>query len=66
MPQDDTSVSVVVGTGAEPWKGACASGDFAAVMAIAARVYRPYDKAFAGRTLAAAGKATTRTRTRRT
>jgi endoglucanase len=57
MPQDDASVSVVVGTGAEPWKGACASGDFAAVMAIAGRVYRPYDKAFAERATAAAKKA---------
>jgi endoglucanase len=57
MPQDDASTSVVVGTGGPPWKGACASGDFAAVMAIAGRVYRPYDKAFADRTLAAARKA---------
>jgi endoglucanase len=57
MPEDDASVSVVVGTGAEPWKGTCATGDFAAVMAIASRVYRPYDAAFADRTLVAARKA---------
>jgi endoglucanase len=57
MPQDDTTVSMVIGTGSEPWKGTCAGGDFAAAMAVAARVYRPYDAAFADRALAASRKA---------
>jgi len=54
MPQDDKSTSVVVGTGAEPFKGTCATADLAAVAAIAARVYRPYDAAFADRALGVA------------
>lgn len=57
MPQEDRSVSVVIGTGAEPFKGSCATADFAAVMAIAGRVYRPWDAAYADRTLAAARSA---------
>jgi endoglucanase len=59
MPQDDATTSFVLGTGREPWKGTCASADFAAVMAIAARVYRPYDPAFADGALGAARKAFT-------
>lgn len=57
MPDADESVSYVIGVGAEPFKGACASADLAAVAAIAARAYRPYDAAFAERALAAARKA---------
>jgi endoglucanase len=47
MPQDDHTTSYVIGTGQEPYKSSCASADFAAVMAIAARVYRPFDAAYA-------------------
>ncbi len=57
MPEKDTTVSYVIGTGKEPFKGSCATGDFAAVMAIAARVYRPFDAAFAARSLRAARQA---------
>jgi len=35
MPEKDQLVSYVIGTGAEPFKSSCATGDFAAVMAIA-------------------------------
>ncbi|HEX9190266.1 MAG TPA: glycoside hydrolase family 9 protein [Vicinamibacteria bacterium] len=57
MPQDDRSASVVIGTGSEPWKGTCATADLAAVAAIAARVYRPYDRTFADTSLDAARRA---------
>ena len=57
MPEKDTTVSYVIGTGKEPYKGSCATGDFAAVMAIAARVYRPFDGEFAARSLRAARQA---------
>ena len=54
MPEKDALVSYIIGTGAEPYKSSCATGDFAAVMAIAARVYKPFDPAFAARCLKAA------------
>ncbi|HEY6413408.1 MAG TPA: glycoside hydrolase family 9 protein [Edaphobacter sp.] len=57
MPQDDALTSYVIGTGAEPYKSTCATGGFAAVMAIAARCYGPYDAVFAQRCLAAARQA---------
>jgi endoglucanase len=53
-PHVDSSVSYVIGTGSAPFKSSCASADFAAVMAIAGRVYRGLDAAFAERSLAAA------------
>ena len=56
MPQDDTLTSYVIGTGTPPYKSTCASADFAAVMAIAARCYGAYDSAYAKRCLAAARK----------
>jgi endoglucanase len=56
MPQDDRSVSVVIGTGAPHFKGTCASADLAAVAAIAARAYRPHDAALADTALDAARK----------
>jgi endoglucanase len=59
MPERDTATSYVVGTGSAPYKSSCATGDFAAVMAIAQRVYQPYDQAFASRAGAAAAKAWT-------
>ena len=49
MPEDDASVSHVIGSGAEPYKTTCATADLAAVAAIAARVYRPFDVAYADR-----------------
>ncbi len=57
MPQDDTLTSYVIGTDTPPYKSTCASADFAAVMAIAARCYGTYDSAYAKRCLTAARKA---------
>jgi len=57
MPEDDHSTSMVVGTGKEPYKSTCATADLAAVAAIAARVYQPFDAKFAARNLEAARKA---------
>jgi endoglucanase len=57
MPQDDTLTSYMIGTGAPAYKGTGASANFAAVMAIAARCYGPYDEAFAKRCLTAGRKA---------
>jgi endoglucanase len=59
MPQDDGLVSYVIGTGAAPYKVTTATADLAAVAAIAARVYREYDSAFAERCLDAARRAWT-------
>jgi endoglucanase len=57
MPQDDRMVSSVIGTGSEPFKSTCATADFAAVMAIAARLYPPFDPPFATTCLDAARRA---------
>ncbi len=57
MPQDDHLVSEVIGTGSAPYKSTCATADLAAIMAIAARCYQPYDAAFAARCLTAARSA---------
>ena len=54
MPHEDRMTSYIIGTGAAPYKSTCATADFAAVMAIAGRLYRPYDPAFAQRALSAA------------
>ena len=54
MPEDDHLPSEVIGTGSAPYKSTCASADLAAVAAIAARVYQPFDKDFAARNLRAA------------
>jgi endoglucanase len=56
-PDGDNLTSEVIGTGSVPYKSTCATADLAAVAAIAARVFAPFDRAFAGRTLAAARKA---------
>jgi endoglucanase len=56
-PHADRTVSYVIGTGSSPFKSSCATGDFAAVMAIAGRVYRDFDPAFAERSLSAARRA---------
>jgi endoglucanase len=47
MPQDDHMTSYVIGTGAAPYKSTGATADLAAVAAIAARCYGPYDDAYA-------------------
>ena len=52
MPQDDHLPSEIIGTGSAPYKSTCATADFAAVMAIAARCYQPFDPTFAARCLA--------------
>lgn len=54
MPEEDTLASLIIGTGSRPYKGTCATADFAAVMAVAARLYGPFDKEFAGKALHAA------------
>jgi endoglucanase len=54
MPEDDQSVSEVIGTGSAPYKSSCATADLAAVAAMAARIYKPYDAKFAARNLEAA------------
>jgi endoglucanase len=54
MPEDDRLTSYIIGTGAQPYKSTCATADLAAVMAIAARCYHPFDAPFATRCLAAA------------
>ncbi|MEO8735756.1 MAG: glycoside hydrolase family 9 protein [Edaphobacter sp.] len=59
MPEDDSLTSYVIGTGSEPYKSTCATADLAAVMAIAARCYGPYDGTFAQRCLVAARQAWT-------
>lgn len=56
MPEDDKMASRVIGTGAAPYKNSCATADTAAVAAIAARLFRPYDANYAARTLEAAEK----------
>jgi endoglucanase len=57
MPEQDESVSYVIGTGSEPFKSTCATADLAAVAAMAAEAYRSYDAAFADTALASARKA---------
>jgi endoglucanase len=57
MPEDDRQPSYVIGAGAAPFKSACATADFAAVLAIAARVYRPFDREYAARCARAAERA---------
>jgi endoglucanase len=62
LPQDDHLPSEIIGTGSAPYKSTCATADLAAVMAIAARCYQPFDPAFAARCLSAARSAWTWTR----
>jgi endoglucanase len=47
MPQDDHMISYVVGTGSAPYKSSGATANLAAVAAIAARCYGPFDDAYA-------------------
>lgn len=57
MPQDDHWTSYVIGTGLTPYKSTCATADLAAVAAIAARCYGPYDDAYAKTCLEVARRA---------
>ncbi len=59
MPEKDTLTSHVIGTGQAPFKSSCATADLAAVMAIAARAYTPFDKAYSDKALLAARRAWT-------
>jgi endoglucanase len=56
-PEADKMPSEVIGTGSPPYKSTCATADLAAVGAIAARVYKPYDAKFAAQALEAARRA---------
>jgi endoglucanase len=56
-PEDDKLPSEIIGTGATPYKSTCATADLAAVGAIAARVFKPYDAKFAAQALEAARRA---------
>jgi endoglucanase len=56
-PEEDTAPSLVIGTGSAPYKSTCATADLAAVGAITARVYQPYDAKFAAQALEAARRA---------
>ena len=58
-PEKDDSTSYVIGTGRAPYKSSCATGDLAAVAAIAARVYRQYDTQYADKCLLASRRAWT-------
>ena len=57
MPENDKSISYVIGTGKEPYKSSAATADFAAVMAIAARVFKSLDADYAQNCLRSAEKA---------
>lgn len=59
MPERDTAPVLVVGLGREPWKTSAATAGFAAVGAIVARVYEPFDPAYAATWLDAAKRAWT-------
>jgi len=57
MPEKDALLSYVIGIGKEPYKSSPATADLAAVMAIAARVYKRFDADFAQKCLTAAQQA---------
>lgn len=56
-PDKDDLPSLVIGAGQAPFKTSCATADLAAVTAIAARVFAPYDRAYAEACLTAARRA---------
>jgi endoglucanase len=56
-PEDDHDKRYFIGTGTAPFKSSAATGDFAAVMATASRLYRPYNKTFSEHCLQSAEKA---------
>jgi endoglucanase len=57
LPQDDHLTSYVIGTGSAPYKSTCATAGLAAVAAIAARCFGPFDDAYAKTCLEAAKRA---------
>jgi endoglucanase len=57
MPKEDKAPVLVIGTGKAPYKNTTATADLAAVAAIAARLYRPFDRAYADHCLDAARRA---------
>jgi endoglucanase len=58
--QDNAGTRYIIGTGTgAPYKTSCSTADFAAVMAIAARLYQPFDAAFSSTCLTAAQNAWT-------
>jgi len=59
LPERDAWTSYAIGTGSYPYKSSCATGDFAAVMAVAERLYQPFDAGFAARAADAAARAWT-------
>ncbi len=59
MPEKDHLPSYVIGTGSAPYKSTAATADLAAVGAIAARCYAPFDPAFSQECKEAASRAWT-------
>ena len=57
LPERDTLPSEIIGTGAAPFKSTGATANLAAVMAIAARCYAPFDRELSARLLASARRA---------
>ncbi len=58
MPEEDNAgTRYIIGSGLAPYKVSAATADFAAAMAIAARIYIPYDPQFAASCLKAAERA---------
>jgi endoglucanase len=57
MPEKDTLTSYIIGSGHAPFKTTAATADLAAVAAIAARVYAPFDHHYAHHCLNVARKA---------
>ncbi|MBC8064551.1 MAG: glycoside hydrolase family 9 protein [Chlorobia bacterium] len=57
LPVDDKAPMLIVGTGTAPYKNTTATGDFAAVCAIASRVYRRFDRGYSDKCLASAERA---------
>jgi endoglucanase len=57
MPEKDTLTSYLIGTGKEPYKSSCATADFTAVMAIAARAFKTFDPSYSRKCLQAARRA---------
>lgn len=57
MPEADKLTSLVIGAGRFPFKTSCATADFAAVTAIAARLFSPFDSTYAHRCLTASKNA---------
>jgi endoglucanase len=56
---DDAGTRYIIGNGSTPYKTSCSTADFAAVMAIAARLFQPYDATFSATCLTAAQNAWT-------